>query len=166
MEVHQRVGVNTGICTVGNMGSERKVNYTAIGDAVNIASRLEGVNKQYGTALLVSEMTYQKVSKQFHAREIDTVQVVGKNEPVRIYEILDPVENPLSEQKRNFLPVYAEALNAYHHRNWDDGIGYFEHALSFWPEDQVSILYIERMKLFKINPPGESWNGVFVVGSK
>jgi adenylate cyclase len=166
MEVHQRVGVNTGICTVGNMGSERKVNYTAIGDAVNIASRLEGVNKQYGTTLLVSEMTFQKVSKKFHAREIDTVQVVGKDEPVKIYEILDPVENPLSEQKRNFLPVYAEALIAYHHRNWDDGIGYFEHALSFWPDDQVSILYIERMKLFKINPPGPSWNGVFVVGSK
>jgi adenylate cyclase len=166
MEIHQRVGVNTGICTVGNMGSERKVNYTAIGDAVNIASRLEGVNKQYGTALLVSEMTYQKVSKQFHAREIDTVQVVGKNEPVKIYEILDPIEHPLSEQRQNFLQVYAEALNAYHQRNWDDGIGYFEHALSYWPEDQVSSLYIERMKLFKINPPGKSWDGVFVVGSK
>jgi adenylate cyclase len=166
VELHQRVGVNTGVCTVGNMGSISKVNYTAIGDPVNLASRLEGVNKQYGTAILISEMTYQKVAGKVLTREVDRVVVVGKSEPVRIYELLDVAERSVSDKTKMFLEVYQEGLKAYTERRWDEGIAYMEHAMTYWPEDPVCLLYIERMRLYQIHPPKPEWNGVFLLESK
>ncbi len=165
-EVRQRVGVNTGMCVVGNMGSEQKLNYTAMGDPVNLASRLEGVNKQYGTGILISESTYQKAGKRVHVREVDRVQVVGKSEFVRIYELLSIADKPLSDTMKYFLEIYGEGLKAYQERRWDEGIAYMEHAMQQISNDPVSRLYIERMKLYQITPPAEDWNGVFVLHSK
>jgi adenylate cyclase len=164
--IRQRIGLNTGICLVGNIGSEQKLNYTAMGDPVNLASRLEGVNKQYGTGILISESTYQKVMKRVYVREVDRVQVVGKMEPVHIYELLDTAAQQLSEKMKYFLDIYGQGLKAYQERRWDEGIAYMEHAMLQIPDDPVSQLYIERMKLFKINPPSEDWNGVFVLHAK
>jgi adenylate cyclase len=166
VEVHQRVGINTGHCTVGNMGSDLKLNYTAIGDPVNLASRLEGANKQFGTGILISEYTFHKVARRVVTREVDRVVVVGKSEPVRIYELLDTTERPLSDKRKTFLDVYAEGLKAYQERRWDEGIAMMEHAMTFQAADPVCQLYIERMKLYQITPPAADWKGVFVLQSK
>ena len=164
--VRQRVGLNTGISLVGNMGSESKFNYTAVGDAVNLASRLEGVNKQYGTTILLSEFTHRRVDKKVVAREIDKVQVVGRTEPVTMYELMALADRPLADNTKYFLDLYQDGLKAYQTRKWDEGIAYFEAALSYMQNDPVSQMYIERMKLYKLNPPDDDWNGVFVLMSK
>jgi adenylate cyclase len=166
IQLRQRVGINTGGCIVGNMGSESKFNYTAMGDPVNIASRLEGVNKQYGTEIMISEMTHSKVAKRIVAREVDKVIVVGKTEPVLIYELMGLADKPMNEATKNFLEVYREGLKSYQARKWEEGIAYMEHAMTFKPQDSVCKLYIERMKLFQINPPDADWNGVFVLHTK
>ena len=166
VEVRQRIGINTGFCTVGNMGSDIKLNYTAIGDPVNIASRLEGANKQFGTGVLISEYTYQKVARRVLAREVDRVVVVGKSEPVRIYELIDTSDRTVADSEKSFLDAYREGLKAYQERRWDEGIALMEHAMTFHRGDPVCLLYIERMKLFKLTPPGPDWNGVFILQSK
>lgn len=165
-EIKQRLGINTGVCIVGNMGSDQKKNYTIMGDSVNLASRLEGVNKQYGTNILISEYTYQKVANRFLVREVDRVQVVGKTEGIKIYELMDFADKPLSDNKKNFLDIYKRGLKAYQERRWDEGIAFMEHALQYIPDDPVCQLYIERMRLFQITPPPDNWDGVFVLHSK
>ena len=162
----QRVGINTGPCIVGNMGSETKFNYTAMGDAVNVASRLESVNKQYGTYIMMSDVTYHRVSKRVHSRVIDKVVVMGKTEPIRIHELMGLAEKPLGEYTKNFLEAFNEGIAAYQQRKWDEGIALMEHAMKQIPDDPVCQLYIERMKLYQLNPPDSNWNGVFVLGSK
>jgi adenylate cyclase len=164
--VRQRVGLNTGVSLVGNMGSELKFNYTAIGDAVNLASRLEGVNKQYGTSILLSEFTYRRVMKKIVGREIDKVQVMGRTEPVTMYELMDLADRPIPDNIKYFLDLYQDGLKAYQTRKWDEGIAYFEAALSYMQNDPVSQMYIERLKLYKLNPPEDDWNGIFVLLSK
>ncbi|MBI3004582.1 MAG: adenylate/guanylate cyclase domain-containing protein, partial [Ignavibacteriales bacterium] len=166
IEIRQRVGLNTGVCIVGNMGSESKFNYTAMGDPVNLASRLEGTNKQYGTAILISEFTHSLVPKKIVAREVDRVQVVGKTEPVRIYELIQLADKPVSTNVKQFLEAFQEGVKCYQSRKWDEGIAYMEHAMGFVPNDPVCQIYIERMKLFQIHPPEPNWNGVFVLATK
>ena len=166
IELKQRVGINTGVSIVGNMGSEQKFNYTAMGDPVNVASRLEGVNKQYGTYIMLSDVTHRKVEKKVLSREIDYIRVVGKTEPVRIYELMGLSDKPLSDYMKYFMELYHDGLKAYQERKWDEGISYFQSALTYIPNDAVCQLYIERMNLFKLHPPAEDWDGVFVLSSK
>lgn len=164
--VNQRIGLNSGKAVVGNMGAEAKFNYTAVGDAVNLASRLEGVNKEYGTRLLMSEFTYRRVSQQVLAREMDLVVVVGKTEPVRIYELIAMADEVQTDATKKFLDLYHEGLEAYKKRAWKSAIEQFQQALQIRRDDIVSNIYIQRSTLFTDSPPPNDWNGVFVMTKK
>jgi adenylate cyclase len=164
--VNQRIGLNTGRAVVGNMGAETKFNYTAVGDAVNLASRLEGVNKEYGTRLLMSGNTYEKTHGKILAREMDLVVVVGKTEPVRIYELIALADEVQTDAIKKFLDCYHSGLEAYKKRAWKSAIEQFQQALQIRKDDVVSNLYIQRSMLYLDTPPSDEWDGVFVMTKK
>jgi len=161
-----RFGINTGLVTVGNVGSERKKSYTAMGDSVNLGSRLEGANKEYGTAIMMSEFTYEKVKGLFPVRELDMLRVVGKEHPVRVYELLGLAESDITDAKKKAVEIYFKGLLEYRARNWDAAIALFKQALEVDPEDGPSQTYIGRCEDFKVLPPPENWDGVFVMKTK
>jgi adenylate cyclase len=161
-----RFGINTGLVTVGNVGSERKKSYTAMGDSVNLGSRLEGANKEYGTAIMISEFTHEKVNGMFPVRELDMLRVVGKEQPVRVYELLGLSESDVPDQKKKAVEIYLQGLEQYRAKNWDAAIALFKQALEADPEDGPSQTYIGRCEDFKVLPPPENWDGVFVMKTK
>ncbi|MBU1355059.1 MAG: CHASE2 domain-containing protein [Candidatus Edwardsbacteria bacterium] len=161
-----RFGINTGQVTVGNVGSERKKSYTAMGDSVNLGSRLEGANKEYGTAIMISEFTYAKVTGLYPVRELDLLRVVGKEQPVRVYELLGLSEADVPEKKKQAVEIYLKGLAEYRAKNWDGAIALFQQALEVDPEDGPSQTYIGRCEDFKVLPPPENWDGVFVMKTK
>jgi adenylate cyclase len=161
-----RFGINTGPVTVGNVGSVRKKSYTAMGDSVNLGSRLEGANKEYGTAIMISEFTYEKVKGLYPVRELDLLRVMGKEQPVRVYELLGLSDADLTEAKKKAVGLYLKGLEAYRARNWDEAAGFFSQALAADPDDGPSRTYVERCGEFRASPPPENWDGVFVMKTK
>ncbi len=161
-----RFGLNTGIMIVGNMGGKDRFDYTVIGDSVNLASRLEGANKQYGSNIMISEFTYNHVKNKMMVRELDLIQVKGKSEPVKVFALLGPLDMELTEYQRTANEMYHEGLKLYRERKWEEAIAYFNQAIKLDPQCGVASIYTERSQLYQLNPPSDNWNGVFVMTSK
>jgi len=155
-----RVGINTGEMVVGNMGTLQKMDYTIMGNSVNLAARLEGVNKQYGTWILMSEQTRNAAGESFATRQLDRVRVVGIHEPVRLYELIDETEH-MDSNTREGLDTFHAALELFEERDWEEAEKLFRAATKLLPEDGPSLFYIERCRKFVSSPPAENWDGVF-----
>ena len=164
-ELKMRIGLCTGPAVVGNMGSKNRMDYTMMGDTVNIAARLEGVNKVYGTYTLISGTTYREAHERILAREIDAINVVGKGEPVMIYEPLCYREEA-DPRTIQIADGYARGLDAYRNRDWRTAMDLFKAVLKIMPADGPSRTLYLRCKRFLEQPPDEKWDGTFTIRSK
>lgn len=161
-----RVGINTGNMIVGNMGSDKVFDYTVLGDEVNLASRLEGANKAFGSRIMISEATYEIVKDQLITRPLDWIRVKGKNKPVRVFEVMALKEEKVSEALNNILPIYNNGITYYQNRNWEQAAECFRYCLRLRPEDGPSKVYLRRVMIYAKNPPPEDWDGVHEMKSK
>jgi len=168
--MQNRIGISSGQMVTGNMGSESRMNYTMMGDNVNTAARLESSAKQYGIYIQIADSTYQPVKDKIVVRDLDNVRVLGKSEPVKVFELISEIgQEP--EKYKKILPVYHEALDLYKNQEWQKAIEAFKASDAL--EDMFpgrktnpSRIYIPRCEHFLDNPPGDNWDGVWTLTSK
>lgn len=165
------IGLNSGVASVGNMGSALRYGYTALGDTVNVSSRLEGLNKDYGTHIIVNESTYEAAKDSgLLFRELDLIRVKGKLQPVTIYELygalLDLQQEGLLTEVQARFEQFAAARKLYQQRRWSEGLLAFQAILDQWPNDGPSIVYLKRCKEYLVDEPVANWDGVFTMTHK
>ncbi|MFC1585709.1 CHASE2 domain-containing protein [Fibrobacterota bacterium] len=173
-KMRMRIGINTGPLVTGNMGSKMRMNYTMMGDTVNLAARLESVAKQYGVFTLVSQDTMTQTGEEMLARKIDIIRVVGKSQPVEVFEILSLKEKSTPELEQ-CVDLFNQGRELYQQKNWDEAISVFEQCLDYEPhhpdrepgcKTTPSHVYIDRCRRYKEAPPEQGWNGVYTATEK
>ena len=165
-QINIGIGLNSGVASVGEMGSSIQKAYTALGDSVNLSSRLEGLNKDYGTHILVNETTYASAKEAgFVFRELDLIRVKGKNEPVMIYELVCAIGS-LTPEIEMQLDDFAGARKLYEERRWTEAQDAFQSILNRWPEDGPARAYWKRCQDYLFEEPPTNWDGVFTMTHK
>lgn len=164
MPVHIGIGINTGDCCVGNLGSDQRFDYSVVGNDVNLASRLEGQSKQYRVDIVIGQNTYERVAA-YAAMELDLIKVRGKTQPVRIYALLGGPAMEASEEYRCLKAKHGEMLQAYRARRWEEALALIEECLRLdTPRTRLRVFYEayrERIRTYLASPPGPDWDGVF-----
>jgi adenylate cyclase len=165
-----RIGLHTTEVIVGNIGSDEKINYTLMGDGVNLGSRLEGTNKVYKTKILVSENLQKLVADKFLFRPVDIVAVKGKEEGVKIFELVGQMSGDSrilpSKEEVDLCTRFTQGFKLYTEQRWGEALKLFEGLKQDYPQDYVVNMYIERCQAFKENPPKKNWDGIFVLTTK
>ena len=160
-----RMGINSGKSVVGNMGSALRMDYTAMGDAVNLAARLEGANKMYDTTAMISEFTYVNAKDKIDARKLDSIRVVGKTEAVVIYELIGR-KGALPQKSYDMLELYNKGLEMFSEHQWERAQKFFQDVIDLFPDDGPARLYLYRCEAFIKKPPSKDWDGVYSLDTK
>lgn len=160
-----RIGINSGEVIVGNMGGVKRFDYTVMGDNVNLASRLEGANKQYNSKIMIGESTYESIKDKFFARELDLIKVKGKVKPTKVFELIGLKEEFTNASIEKLLENYSSALKMYKLREFEQAKTLFD-SVNREFNDETSKIYSERCESFMITPPDENWDGVFELKTK
>jgi class 3 adenylate cyclase len=156
------VGINYGVVTVGNIGTEKKMDYTIIGDMVNLASRMEGLTKTYRQELLITESLNSKVKDEIPCRLLDTVAVKGKTKGVRIYT----AKKQLNEKERQAWGLHNSAMDHYYKQEFREAIAQFQEVIRIYPDDFNVDMLLKRCQNYQQNPPPSNWDGVEIMTSK
>ncbi|MES2322871.1 MAG: GAF domain-containing protein [Pseudomonadota bacterium] len=160
------IGLNTDNVVSGNIGSKKRMDYTIIGDGVNLAARLESACKQYGAHILISEFTYRALRGTYRMRELDIVVVKGKTRPVAIYEVLDYHSAESYPNLIDAMGIFRNGISKYRQRKWAAARKLFEEILALNPDDRAAAMYVGRCDHFASSPPPDDWDGTFVMESK
>ncbi|MCK5850734.1 MAG: adenylate/guanylate cyclase domain-containing protein [Kiritimatiellae bacterium] len=160
-ELHVRTGINTGVVTAGNMGSDKKFQYTVMGDAVNQAARFEPANKDYGTMIIIGETTWKESQSAVETRLLDRVIVKGKTKPINIYELICKKDD-ISQEMKDLVALYEKGLRLHWDRKWNEALDCFDKALLLVGDDGPSAMMRERVVMYGTNPPGDDWGTEYV----
>jgi adenylate cyclase len=166
LPVDMGIGLNTDMIVSGNIGSAKQMNYTLIGDGVNVASRLESACKAYSAHILISDNTYKRLRGTYRIRDVDQVIVKGKTEPVGVYEVLDYHTEETFPHMMDVVNYFNEGVAYYRKRNFEKSINQFEETLRRHPNDKLSQTYIDRCRFLIENPPPDDWHGIWEMHEK